>query len=151
MGFPGGASNKEPACQCRRGNRPGFHPWVQKIGRKRAWQLTSVSLPGESHGQSSPAGYTPLHKVGQIWSNLASARAGAHTHTHTHTPASPVQFSCSILSNPVTPWTAAHQASLSITNSLTLLKIMSIELVMPSNHLILCHPLLLPPSKCVHV
>ena len=46
----------------------------------------------------------------------------------------------------VTPWTAACQASLSITNSWSLLKLMSIELVMPSNHLILCHPLLLPPS-----
>ena len=44
------------------------------------------------------------------------------------------------------PWTAACQASLSITNSWSLLKLMSIELVMPSNHLILCHPLLLPPS-----
>ena len=42
-----------------------------------------------------------------------------------------------------TPWTAARQASLSITNSWSLLKLMSIELVMPSNHLILCHPLLL--------
>ena len=46
----------------------------------------------------------------------------------------------------VTPWTAARQASLSITNSRSLLKLMSIELVMPSNHLILCHPLLLLPS-----
>ena len=45
-----------------------------------------------------------------------------------------------------TPWTAAHQASLSITNSQSLLKLMSIESVMPSNHLVLCHPLLLPPS-----
>ena len=45
----------------------------------------------------------------------------------------------------VTPGTAAHQASLSITNSQSLLKLMSIELVMPSNHLILCHPLPLPP------
>ena len=43
-------------------------------------------------------------------------------------------------------WTAARQASLSISNSQSLLKLMSIELVMPSNHLILCHPLLLPPS-----
>ena len=42
------------------------------------------------------------------------------------------------------PWTAAHQASLSIANSWSLLKLMSIESVMPSNHLILCHPLLLP-------
>ena len=46
----------------------------------------------------------------------------------------------------VTPRTAACQAFLSITNSWSLLKLMSIESVMPSNHLILCHPLLLPPS-----
>ena len=45
-----------------------------------------------------------------------------------------------------TPWTAAHQGSLSITNSQSLLKLMPIESVTPSNHLILCHPLLLPPS-----
>ena len=45
-----------------------------------------------------------------------------------------------------TPWTAARQASLSITNSQSLLKLMFIESVMPSNHLILCRPLLLPPS-----
>ena len=46
----------------------------------------------------------------------------------------------------VTPWTAAHQASLSFTISLSLLRLMSIESVMPSNNLILCHPLLLLPS-----
>ena len=46
----------------------------------------------------------------------------------------------------VTPWTAARQASLSITNSQSLLKLMSIVKVMPSNHLILCHPLVLRPS-----
>ena len=45
-----------------------------------------------------------------------------------------------------TPWTAARQASLSSTISQSLLKLMSIELVMPSNHLILCHPLLFLPS-----
>ena len=57
-----------------------------------------------------------------------------------------VQFSCSVVSDFATPWTAAHQASLSITNSQSLLKLMSIESVMPSNHLILCHPLLFLPS-----
>ena len=46
----------------------------------------------------------------------------------------------------MTPWTAAHQSSLSITNSQSLLKLMSIESVMPSNHLIFCHPLLIQPS-----
>ena len=50
------------------------------------------------------------------------------------------------MSNSATPWTAAHEASLSITNSWSLLKFMSIESVMPSNHLILCCPLLLPAS-----
>ena len=54
-----------------------------------------------------------------------------------------VTQSCSNLCN---PWTAASQASLSITNSWSLLKLMSIELVMPSNHIIICHPLLLLPS-----
>ena len=50
------------------------------------------------------------------------------------------------MSNSAIPWTAVHQASLSITNFQSLLKLMSIETLMPSNHLILCHPLLLPPS-----
>ena len=76
-----------------------------------------------------------------------------HTHTHTHKRCS-VQFSS--LSRAqlfVTLWTAARQAALSITNSWSLLKLMSIQSVMPSNHLILCHPLLLLPSifPCIRV
>ena len=59
---------------------------------------------------------------------------------------SSVQFSHSIMSNSAASRTAACQASLSITNSRSLLKLMSIESVMPSNHLVLCGPLLLPPS-----
>ena len=59
---------------------------------------------------------------------------------------SSVQFSCSVVSNSATPWSAAHQASLSNTDSQSLLKLMSIKSVMPSNHLILCLPLLFPPS-----
>ena len=59
---------------------------------------------------------------------------------------SSVQFSRSVVSDSATPWTTAHQASLSITSSWSLLKLMSIESVMPSNHPILCHPLLLLPS-----
>ena len=57
-----------------------------------------------------------------------------------------IQFSHSVAYDSVTPWTAARQASLSITNSRSLPKLMSIESVMPSNHLILCRPLLLLPS-----
>ena len=55
-------------------------------------------------------------------------------------------FSHKVMSDSATPWTAARQASLSFTVSQSLLKLMSIELVMPSNCLILCHPLLLLPS-----
>ena len=61
---------------------------------------------------------------------------------HPYTKGS-VQFSCSVMSNSLQP---VHQAALSIMNSWNLLKLMSIESVMPSKHLILCHPLLLPPS-----
>ena len=50
-----------------------------------------------------------------------------------------------------TPWTAGRQASLSITNSWSLIKLMSIESVMPSNHLILCRALLLPPSIFLNI
>ena len=57
-----------------------------------------------------------------------------------------VQFSRSVMSDSVTPWTAAGQASLSITNCRSLLKLITIESVMLSNHLIFCHPLLCRPS-----
>ena len=57
-----------------------------------------------------------------------------------------LQSSRSVVSNTATPWTAALQASPSITNSWSFLKLQSIESVMPSNHLILCRPLLLLPS-----
>ena len=57
-----------------------------------------------------------------------------------------VQFSYSVVSDSANPWTAVRQASLSITNSRSLLKLMSIESMMPSNHLMLCHPLLFLPS-----
>ena len=59
---------------------------------------------------------------------------------------SSAQLSCSVIFDSASPWTAAHQASLSITSSRSLPKLKSIESVMPSNHLILCRPLLLLPS-----
>ena len=57
-----------------------------------------------------------------------------------------VQFNCSVMSNSLRPHELQHQASLSITSSRNLLKLMSIQSVIPSNHLILCFPLLLLPS-----
>ena len=56
-----------------------------------------------------------------------------------------VQFSCSAVSDSVTPWIASRQASLSITNSWSLLKLKFVESVMPSSHLLLCCPILLLP------
>ena len=55
LGFPGGSSGKELACQCRRCNRCGFDPWVGKIPWRREWQPTPVFFPGESHEQRSLA------------------------------------------------------------------------------------------------
>ena len=60
MGFPCGASGKEPTCQCRRHKRLELDPWVRKIPWRRACQPTPVFLPGESHGQKkSLVGYSP--------------------------------------------------------------------------------------------
>ena len=58
-GFPDGTGGKEPACQCRRHKRCGFVTWVGKIPWRRAWQPTIVFLPGESHGQTRLAVYSP--------------------------------------------------------------------------------------------
>ena len=59
LGFSGGASGKEPTCQCRRCKRCGFDPWVGMIPWRRAWQPNLVFLPRESHGQRSLDGYNP--------------------------------------------------------------------------------------------
>ena len=58
LGFPDGASGKEPACQCRRHKRHRFDSWVGKIPWRRALQPTPVFLPGESRGQRSLVGYS---------------------------------------------------------------------------------------------
>ena len=70
----GGASGKEPACQCRRYKRCGFNPWVGKIPWRRKWQPTPIFLPGESCGQRNLAGYIQsmgLKRVRRDWSDLA--------------------------------------------------------------------------------
>ena len=95
-----------------------------------AWRIPGTEEPGGLPSMGS-------RRVGHDWCDLAAAAA--------------VQFSSvqslSRLWLFSTPWTIAHQASLSITHSQSLLKLISIEPVMPSNHLILCHPLLLLPSN----
>ena len=77
--------------------------------------------------------------------NIFRGKPVSNILTGKHVKFSSVQ-SLSRVSLFATPWTAARQTSLSITNSWSLLKLLSIESVMPSNHLILCHPLLLLPS-----
>ena len=90
-------------------------------------------------------------RVGHVWNNLPhmhivlNRKAGYNIPGHI-SPLYIVVQSLSQVQLFATPWTVACQASLSITNYRSLLKLMSIELVMPSNHLILCHPLLLLPS-----
>ena len=75
----------------------------------------------------------------QLWRYLRICKLTQFKHIQLGSALSRVQFFA-------TPWTAALQASLSITNSQNPLQLMSIESVMPSNHLILCRPLLFPPS-----
>ena len=75
--FPGGASGKEPASQCRRTKRLGSNPWVGKIPWRRKWQPTPVFLPGESHGQRSLAGYSPR---GCKESDTTEQLSTQHTH-----------------------------------------------------------------------
>ena len=84
------------------------------------------------------------------WQTSVHGVAKSQTHQVTTTFTCVVQFSSvqfspvtQVMSDSATPWTAAGQASLSITNSWSLLKLMSIKSVMPSNHLVLCHPLFL--------
>ena len=116
--------------------RPGFDLRVGKIPWRRKWQPTPVFSPGKAHGWGSVVCYSP-------WSCKESDMT-EQLHFDFF------QFSSVQSLNRVqlfaTPWNAACQDSLSITNSRSLLKLMFIESVMPSNHLILCRPLLLPPS-----
>ena len=81
MGFPGRAGGKEPTCQCRRLERPGFDSSVGKMLWVWAWQPTPASLLGESHGHRSLGVYSPK---GCKESDMTETRADAHTHTCTH-------------------------------------------------------------------
>ena len=81
MGFPGGASGKEPTCQYRRCKRRRIDPWVRKIPWRRTEQPTPVFLPTEAHGQRSKAGCSPWDMTA---SDLAHTHISIHRHTHTH-------------------------------------------------------------------
>ena len=132
-------------------------PWSQIYtvpGRK--WQPTPLQYFCLGNSMDRGAWWAALHGIKEL-----DTIAHVHTHTHTHTyiyihtvqkyTTLSLYYIVSQSGQPLshvrllaTPLSAACQASLSITNSRSLLKLMSIELAMPSNHLILCHPLLLP-------
>ena len=137
-GFPGGASGKEPVCQCRRCKRCRFDPWVRKISWRRAWQPTPVFLPGEPPCTEKPGGLQSMRsqRVGYNWSDLV------RTHTQKRliyrSLFTPTMLHVGLLEGPwpwvdprkrfqqrsptaaakslsrvrlcATPWTAAHQA-----------------------------------------
>ena len=81
LGFPGGASGKEPTCQCSRHRRCGFDPWVGKIPwRRRIRQPIPIFLPGESPWTEEPGKLQPQGRK-----ELDMTKVTEHTHTHTHT------------------------------------------------------------------
>ena len=100
------------------------------MGKFQAWPIKTLQAP-------SPYSFPSSHDLGGHMLKMAETHDGKSLR-------SVQSLSCVQLF--ATPWTAACQASLSITSSQSLLKLMSIESVMPSNHLILCRPLLLSPS-----
>ena len=123
--FPGELSRPGPGCQVH--TDP---PVKGRVGGEDLVSNNSVDQLVLQLRQNKAQGWT--------WSSSPSARL-------VQEPSQSVQ-SLSRVRLLETPWTTAGQASLSFTNSQSLLKLMSIEPMMPSNHLILCHPLLLPPS-----
>ena len=133
--------------QCMRSLKVG-HDWVTSLSLftfmpwRRKWQPTPVFLPGESQGQRSLVG-------GRLWGCTESDTTEVTAAAAAVSELCVVHSCCSFLRHvwlSVTLWTAARQASLSFTVSWSLLKLMSTESVMPSNHLILCCHLLLLPS-----
>ena len=77
LGFPGGTSGKEPACQCRTHMRHRFNTWVGKILWRKVWQPTPVFLPGESHGQG--AWWARVHRVTKSQTQVQQLSTHAQT------------------------------------------------------------------------
>ena len=86
LGFPGGATGKESACQCRRCKRFGFDPWVGKIPWNRKWQTHSSILAWSIPWAEKPGRVQSMgsQRVSHDWAWVC-VRVRAHTHTHTHT------------------------------------------------------------------
>ena len=119
---------------CLQYRRPGFNPWVGKIVWRRECYPLQCSCLENSMDRGAWWKYNP-------WGRNKSDMTERLTYFFLIV----VQLLSRVWLS-VTPWTAARQASLPFTISQSLLKLMSIESVMPSNHLVLCHPFLLLPS-----
>ena len=154
VSFPTDPVGKESACNAGDGGRHKFIPGSGRSpggGCGNPLQYSCLENPMERE-----AWWTIAHRVTKSQTRVKKWNTHSRTHTrqgyilpfclfNLHAEFSTVQ-SLSHVQLSVTSWTAAHQASLSINNTRSLLKFMSIESVMSSNHLILCHPLLLLPS-----
>ena len=112
------------------------YPFAAHLFSLKSYQRP-FSFDSQTVHKRQPLHFSVLMSPDLCSSTLSYTRPTPHTFS---------QFSRSAVSDSVIPWTATHEASLSITNSRSLLKLTSFELVMPSNLLILCRPLLLPPS-----
>ena len=132
MSFPGGSDGKESACN--EGDLSSIPGWEDPLGKEMAthssilaWGIPWTEEPGGLPSIGS-------QRVGHDWATKYSKHLFQSVQWLSHVWLFAI------------PWPAARQASLSITSSPSLLKLMFIELVMPPNHLILCRPLLLLPS-----
>ena len=143
--------------------RPGFHPWVRKMPWRRERTPTPVFWPREFHGLHSPWGRRESETTEWLSFSLSLSPTLQADSLPSKPPGKPDLLfltvsdcvsSVQLLSRVwlfATPWITARQASLSIADSRSLFKLMSIESVMPSSHLILCRPLLLlPPNPSQH-
>ena len=113
----------------------GSHFWASHSREMLLASSGSRLGRGSNTKESPPTTKNPAPNVYGCWEMLFYDDTSSQT--------SVSQFSDAVVSDSLTPWTAARQASLFITNSRSLLKLMSIMLMIPSNHLILCRPLLL--------
>ena len=131
--------------------------WVQRTIHLLELQIEQPFMRGSGYTEAAPTGTFSNSRSGFLNSSPRAPEASSFSISsgvktlRSHMTILPllqlsVQSSCSAVSDSATMWTAACQASLSIINSWNFLRLMSIESVMPSNHLILCCPLLLLPS-----
>ena len=140
MVIPGGSAGKESICNA--GDLGSIPRLGRSAGEGRGYPLQYSGLENSTdctvHG-----GHKELDTTEQLHFHFSEIYIGQAGVRHLDVVVSQLLSHVQLFAN---PWTTACQASLSITNSRSLLKLMSTESVMPSNHLILCCPLLLPPS-----